>query len=131
MKSANTNALYSNDVIAKSVMEYSASHSTPLPQHILDVHAATVAGHSRAEYLTSNNQSQCHMFLARMLGARRVLEIGTFVGYSAMVWSHAVGPEGIVTTLEASPEYAAIARDNFTKASVTNVEVVEGDALQT
>lgn len=131
MKQASTNALYPNDVVTKSVMEYSASHSAPLPKNVTDLHAETVANHPRSEYLTSNNQSQCHAFVAKLIGAKRVLEIGTFVGYSALVWSHAVGPEGKVTTLEFSDEYAAAARANLANAGANNVEVLLGDALET
>lgn len=58
-----------------------------------------------------------------------MLEIGVFVGYSAMVWSHAVGPDGKVTGLEFSPEYAQKAEEAFEANGVKNVEVIVGDAL--
>ena len=60
-----------------------------------------------------------------------VLEIGVFVGYSSMVWSHAVGPEGKVTGLEFSDEYAKTAREAFESKGVKNVEIIVGDALET
>lgn len=57
-----------------------------------------------------------------------VLEIGTFIGFSTMGWAEAVGPEGHVTGLEFSAEYAEIARESFAKNGVKNIEVVVGDA---
>lgn len=60
-----------------------------------------------------------------------VLEIGVYVGYSSLVWSHAVGPEGNVTGLEFNEEYAKKAKETFEKNGVRNVEVVVGDALET
>lgn len=57
-----------------------------------------------------------------------VLEIGCYIGFSALGWSEAVGPDGHVTTLEYSPEYAQIARDTFEKNGIKNVEVIVGDA---
>jgi predicted O-methyltransferase YrrM len=57
-----------------------------------------------------------------------VLEIGCFVGFSALGWSDAVGTDGHVTTLEYSPEYAKVAQDAFHKYEVDNVEVIVGDA---
>lgn len=131
MKLASTNALYSNDAMAKKVIDYATDHSTGLPKHLVDMHADIANNHPRSQYMISTNQAQCNVFLAHMVGAKRVLEIGTFLGYSALVWAHAVGNDGSVTTLEFSPEYAAAARDNFKKHGADNVRVVEGDALQT
>jgi predicted O-methyltransferase YrrM len=59
-----------------------------------------------------------------------VLEIGTFIGFSTMGWSDAVGPDGHVTALEFSPEYAAIAEEAFAKNGIKNVDVVVGDATE-
>jgi len=59
---------------------------------------------------------------------RIVLEIGCFVGFSGLGWSHAVGDDGHITTLEFSPEYAKVAMDTFKKNGVKNVEVIIGDA---
>jgi predicted O-methyltransferase YrrM len=81
--------------------------------------------------MISNFQGQCHVFLAHTIGAKRVLEIGVYVGYSSLVWAHAVGPEGKVTGLEFSDEYAKLARDAFEKYGVKNAEVIQGNALQT
>lgn len=131
MKTANTNALYSNDDVTKSVTDYAAAHSESLPSHITDYHASTVANHPRSEYLTSNLQSQLHTFFARSIGAKRVLEIGTYVGYSAMVWANAVGEDGVVTTLEFSPEYAEAATKAFQANGVNNAKIIQGDAIET
>lgn len=60
-----------------------------------------------------------------------VLEIGVYVGYSAMVWSHAVGPEGRVTGLEFESKYAKIANDAFAANRIMNVEIVVGPAAET
>lgn len=60
-----------------------------------------------------------------------VLEIGVFLGYSALVWSHAVGPDGLVTGLEYSEEYAAIARKACSDNNVSNVDVIVGPAAET
>ncbi|ATY59579.1 O-methyltransferase family 3 [Cordyceps militaris CM01] len=131
MKSANTNALYSNDAVTDSVVDYAAAHSEALPTHISDYHARIVASHPRMDYMISNLQGQFQTFIARAVGAKRVLEIGAFVGYSAMVWAHAVGRDGSVTTLEFKPEYADAARAAFQENGVENVEVIQGDALET
>ena len=47
-----------------------------------------------------------------------------------MGWSHAVGIDGHVTTLEFSPKYAKVAEDTFKKNGIKNVEVIIGDARE-
>lgn len=59
-----------------------------------------------------------------------VLEIGTYIGFSTLAWASAVGPEGHVTALEFSPEYAAIAEETFAKNGISNTEVIVGDARE-
>lgn len=56
--------------------------------------------------------------LARMSGARRVLEIGTLGGYSTIWLARAVGPEGSVVTVEAEAGNAAVARASIDAAGV-------------
>jgi len=56
--------------------------------------------------------------IARMSGARRVLEIGTLGGYSTIWLARAVGEGGMVTTIEAEPANAAIARASIDAAGV-------------
>jgi predicted O-methyltransferase YrrM len=65
-------------------------------------------------------------------GARRVLEIGTLGGVSAILLARAVGPEGVVVTLEADPRHAAVARRNLLDAGVADrVRLLEGPARDT
>jgi predicted O-methyltransferase YrrM len=47
-----------------------------------------------------------------------------------MGWSHAVGVNGHVTTLEFNPKYAKVAEDTFKKNDINNVEVIVGDARE-
>ena len=65
--------------------------------------------------------------LARMTGARRVLEIGTLGAYSTIWLARALPAEGRVVSIEAEPHNAAVARRNLERAGVTDrVEVREG-----
>ena len=60
-----------------------------------------------------------HLF-ARMMGARRVLEIGTLGGFSTIWLARALPAGGVVVTLEAMPEHAEVARANFARAGVAD-----------
>jgi caffeoyl-CoA O-methyltransferase len=67
--------------------------------------------------------------LAMSVGARRILEIGTAVGYSGIWLAGALPEDGMLLTLEIDPERARVARANFEQAGLTGlVSVVVGDA---
>jgi predicted O-methyltransferase YrrM len=68
--------------------------------------------------------------LALSVGARRVLELGTLHGYSAIWLARALPPDGEVVTLELDPERAGVARENVDRAGVGGrVDIRVGAAL--
>lgn len=70
--------------------------------------------------------------LARMTGARRILEIGTLGGYSTIWLARALTSGGRVVTLEANALHARTARENFARAGLTDrIDLREGAALDT
>ncbi len=69
--------------------------------------------------------------LARLVGARSVLEFGTLGGYSTILLARALAPGGHLITLEANPEYAEVARGSIERAGLGEVvEVRVGPALE-
>lgn len=77
---------------------------------------------------------QAHLLalFVRIAGARRVLEIGTLAGQSAIAMARALPPEGRLVTLEIDPRAAEVAWANFAAAGVDDrAEVVVGPALAT
>jgi predicted O-methyltransferase YrrM len=68
--------------------------------------------------------------LARLAGAKNILELGTASGYSAIYLARALAPGGKVITLELSEDMARRAESNFARAGLTDrVEVRRGQAL--
>lgn len=75
-------------------------------------------------------QGKLLALMAGMVGARRVLEIGTLGGYSTIWLARALPASGRVVTIEANPSYAEVARANIERAGVANrVELRVGKAL--
>ena len=65
--------------------------------------------------------------LLRMIGANKVVEVGTLVGYSSIHLARALGPGGHLWSVEFEPRHAAVARDNLAAAGVADrVTVVVG-----
>jgi predicted O-methyltransferase YrrM len=70
--------------------------------------------------------------LAVSIGASRVLEIGTAIGYSGIWLADALPAGGMLLTLEMNPDRARIARANFSRAGLTDrASVIVGDAHTT
>ena len=68
--------------------------------------------------------------LIKMIGAKRVLEIGTLAGYSTIWMARALPEDGKVVTLEISKEHAEFAQGNFKKAGLENkIQLVFGKAM--
>ena len=77
------------------------------------------------------NQGKLLYLIARIRGARRILEIGTLGGYSTIWLARALPPDGRLVTLEADPNHAAVAAKNIARAGLSGkVEIRVGPALE-
>src|SRR3984893_4885900 len=89
--------------------------------------------HRREKYpmQISREQVRFHAWLCRLIGVRRVLEVGTYLGVSAAGFAHALPADGHVDTVEISPEHADIAEDWFRKGGLADrITVHRGPALE-
>lgn len=99
---------------------------------VLDGVLAANAAAGLPAHDVSPSQGKLLHLLARLMGARRILEIGTLGGYSTIWLARALPAGGAVITLEADPRHAAAARSNFDRAGVAAlVDLREGPALET
>src|SRR5262245_64814395 len=77
------------------------------------------------------NQGKLLHMLARLQGARRILEIGTLGGYSTIWLARALPADGRLITLELDPKHAEVARANIARAGLGDkVEIRIGLALE-
>jgi predicted O-methyltransferase YrrM len=108
-----TDLLVGNDPVLESTLDASAAAGLP---------AINVAP----------NQGKLLMLLARLAGARLVLEIGTLGGYSTIWLARALSADGRIITLEAEPKHAEVARANVERAGLSaRVDIRVGAALET
>lgn len=91
--------------------------------------------HIRTNYprmLSGAVQGRLLTMIAEMTGASRVLEIGTFTGYSAVCLARGIRPEGHVDTLEINDELEYIIREGWQRAGVSDkITLHIGDAKET
>lgn len=78
------------------------------------------------------NQGKLLMLIAQMIGARKILEIGTLGGYSTIWLARGLPSGGRLITLEADAKHAKVARANIDRAGLSGtVEIRVGKALDT
>lgn len=71
-------------------------------------------------------------FLTKLIGARRILEIGTFTGYSALVFALAIPADGLVVTCDINDQWVSVGRAHWGRAQVAQkIDVRIGVARDT
>jgi caffeoyl-CoA O-methyltransferase len=130
-------ALRAASELAGGLEPYTAACTT-LESPALAALAARTQAHQwgegplEAEMLSGHVEGQLLKFLVAMTGARRVLEIGMFTGYSALAIAEALGEDGRVVACELDPEVAAFAQAGFDASPAGGrIEVRVGPAQET
>ena len=119
-----------NDKLWDNVDHYLESSLLP-PDDVLGEasRASTEAG--LPAIAVSPLQGELLHILVRLMGAKRVLEVGTLGGYSAICMARALPPGGSLVTLEVDARHAAVARANLERAGLAGVvDVRVGPALE-
>lgn len=117
--------------IWEAVDKYFDEMLIPHDSALDDALAAASAENLPAIQVSSVQGKLLHL-LARIMGARNILEIGTLGGYSTIWMARALPEGGRIITLEADPKHAEVAQKNFARAGVENkVELRLGKALDT
>jgi predicted O-methyltransferase YrrM len=99
---------------------------------ILEETLASSAAAGLPPISVSPTQGKLLHLLAKLRGARKILEIGTLGGYSTIWLGRALPPDGRLITLEADPKHAKIAQANIERAGLTKVvDLRLGRALET
>jgi caffeoyl-CoA O-methyltransferase len=111
---------------------YATEHSSPEPPWLLAAAQRTDLFSPQSGMMVGPLQGRLLSMLVGISGARRVLEIGTFTGYSAIFMADALPEDGRIITCELHPEHAAQAQANINASPHANrIEVRVGPALET
>jgi caffeoyl-CoA O-methyltransferase len=120
-------------VVDPQVEGYAEAHTTPPAPHLRKVAEATRAAEGAfAGMMVGALEGRFLEFLVVLTRARRVLEIGTFTGYSALSMAEALPTDGEIITCEFDADRAAMARAHFAASPQGGkIEVRVGPALDT
>lgn len=119
-------------IIPKAIDEYCAAHTTPPAALLAEIETWTHARVKHPQMLTGHLEGALLAWLVRLTGARRVLEIGTYTGYSALAMATALPADGELVTCDNDPRHAGIAQSYFDRSPHgRKIKLVLGPALDT
>lgn len=117
--------------ITDEIHRYLVGHSVREPEVLARLRAAT-ASLPQAQMQIGPEQGQLMALLAKLVGAKRCIEIGVFTGYSSLVVALALPQDGRILACDVSEEWTAIARRFWREAGVEHkIELKLQPALRT
>jgi caffeoyl-CoA O-methyltransferase len=117
-------------IVREDVEAYAVAHTTPPPEHLVDLAAETTATLAAPQMMVGALEGRFLEFLVFALRPQRVLEVGTFSGYSSLSMAAALPAGGRITTLELSDQHAEVARRHIAASPYADrIDVVVGPAL--
>ncbi|HLZ87747.1 MAG TPA: O-methyltransferase [Puia sp.] len=118
------------EIIDPLAQAYAERYSSKLSPLLCDIAAYTAAHHPEAHMLSGPLQGKLLELVSHLLRPRRVLEIGTFMGYSALCLASGLTGDGKLHTIELREEDADRAEENFRRANwLDRIILHRGNAL--
>ena len=119
-------------IVPDDIEEYAESHTTPPPELLTELSEETMRNLSSPQMLAGTIEGRFLELLVYALGAKRVLELGTFSGYSALSMAAGLPEGGHIHTCEANEEHAEVARRYIAQSQwADRITVHVGPALET
>ncbi len=114
-----------------SIKRYTDEHTSEEDPVLSELFRATHLKTVHPQMLSGKVQGQFLSMISQMIQPERILEIGTFTGYSAYCLSKGLKKEGLLTTIDVDEELEEMILQFFQRAGVADkIELLIGDALQ-
>lgn len=112
-----------------STEQYAEQYASPLDNLLQEILDYTLQNHPHSTMISGHVQGQLLRQLSMMLRPKRVLEIGTFTGFSGLCLAEGLAEDGLLYTLELREQDAATAKGYFDKSPFKNkIKLLVGDA---
>ncbi|MBQ7019818.1 MAG: O-methyltransferase [Bacteroidales bacterium] len=116
----------------EKIYRYIAGHATPQSEALAWVEKQTHIRTNHARMLSGAVQGQVMRMIVQMCGARDILELGTFTGYSAICLGAAMPADGHLDTLEINDELEDLILEGFERAGLSErIDLHIGDCKET
>ncbi len=118
------------EIVLPGLDAYVEAHTKPRPEIFDELRAVTYSSMQSPHMQVGRVEGTFLEMLCTLMGARRVLEIGTFTGYSALCMARALPDDGELITLDINPDATRIAQSFFDRVAYgKKIKVMLGDAL--
>lgn len=104
------------EIIHPQIQSYAESLTTSENDLLNEVHQFTLQNHTESQMLSGHLQGKLLEMISSMIRPRRILEIGTFTGYSGLCLAKGLQDDGELHTIELREKDAAIAKNYFSKS---------------
>ncbi len=104
------------EFIHPDIQHYAEAHSTAEPGHLAAINRHTHLKVMMPRMLSGHMQGRILATFSHMLRPSRILEIGTYTGYSALCLAEGMHPEGTLITIDVNKELEATVRRHFKEA---------------
>ena len=121
-----------SEIVRKEIEEYAFEHTSRLPPVLDDLKDYTYKNVEYAGMISDNLVGSLLQSLIFISGAKNVLELGMFTGFSALMMAHALPEDGMVTSCDIDPRAEERARSFFDKTPHgKKIDVRIGPAMDT
>jgi caffeoyl-CoA O-methyltransferase len=130
-QSGSTSGIYSfMDIAAREAEEYSSEHTTPLSALLEEIEYYTLTKTPHPSMLTGRVEGRFLQLVVQLSRPQRIVEIGTFTGYSALAMAEGLQEGGRILTIENNPAHAKTAQGFFDRSpSRFKIDLRLGEAL--
>lgn len=119
------------EFIDSAIEDYSLQHSEAESAVLKKINRETHAKVMQPRMLSGHMQGNFLSMISKMIMPERILEIGTYTGYSAVCLAQGLSEKGKLYTLDVNEELEKMVRNSFEEAGLTKkIEFIIGDAMQ-
>lgn len=119
------------ELIPGNVDKYAATYTSPEDDLLREINGETYATHAQPHMLSGHVQGKFLEMVSQMLQPRRILEIGTFTGYSALCLAKGLLKDGLLHTIELREADGTVSQANFNRSNDREKIILHvGNALQ-
>jgi caffeoyl-CoA O-methyltransferase len=118
-------------MIDENIQNYAEKHTSDESELLRELRAKTFGERNDKSMLSGFYQGRLLAMLSKMLQPKRILEIGTYMGYSALCLAEGLSDDGKIITLDMQPETHEIAKSFWAKSDLNDkIDGRLGDAAQ-